>query len=339
MNEQLVTRAGDIALAGRPNVGKSTLLNQLIGQKLSIVTSRAQTTREAVTGILTTDTAQLIFVDTPGLLDPSYTLQRAMLETALNVIREADLALLLLDATRPEELPDAVALEALRLKGAALYVAINKIDAATGDSVEALRRWSREVVGRTAFEISAGTGEGVTALLDALRAGLPESPFYYPEDDLAVQPVRFFVAELIRETIFEEYAEEVPYSTVAAVEEYRESQDPVFIRATVYVERESQKGILVGKNGAAIKRLGERSRAKIEEFTGSRVYLDLNVKALPNWRKKIATLQYLGFPVPASMRTEVNATSGKNRTGRKRRQRARAEEDTTAADRAGRAGT
>jgi GTP-binding protein Era len=319
------TRAGDIALVGRPNVGKSTLLNLLIGERLSIVTPRAQTTREAVTGILTTADSQLIFVDTPGLLDPSYTLQRAMLETALSVLRDADLALLLLDATRPEEVPSGAALEALQSKGEAVYVAINKLDVVAEAGVAALHEWSRREMHRDAVEIAASTGAGTEALLAALRASLPESPFFYPEDDLAVQPVRFFVAEMIRETIFEEYEEEVPYASVAAIDEYREETDPIFIRATIYVERESQKGILVGRAGAGIKRLGERSRAKIEAFVGGHVYLDLRVKALPNWRKKVSSLQYLGFPVPESMRSEVS-DSGK-RMGRKQRQRSRRASD------------
>lgn len=323
------TRAGDVALVGRPNVGKSTLLNSLVGEKLSIVTPRAQTTREAVTGLLTTDTAQLIFVDTPGLLDPSYTLQRAMQETALNVLRDADLALLLLDATRPEELPDDDAIEALRAKGGALYVAINKTDTGSTANVELLHAWSVQELGITPLKIAAATGTGVRELVDRLTAALPVSPFFYPPDELAVQPVRFFVAELIRETVFEEYEEEVPYSAVAAIDEYREASDPVYIRATVYVERETQKAIIVGKNGGGIKRLGERSRAKIEAFIGTRVYLDLWVKTLPNWRKKVSALQYLGFPVPPDLRAEADRdarAAGSLRKGRRSRQRSRESE-------------
>ena len=323
------TRAGDVALVGRPNVGKSTLLNSLVGEKLSIVTPRAQTTREAVTGLLTTESAQLIFVDTPGLLDPSYTLQRAMQETALNVLRDADLAVLLLDATRPEELPAGDAIVALRAKGGALYVAINKTDAGSVQNVDTLRAWSTGELGITPFQIAAATGSGVRELIDGLAAALPESPFFYPADELAVQPVRFFVAELIRETVFEEYEEEIPYSAVAAIDEYREASDPIYIRATVYVERETQKAILVGKNGAGIKRLGERSRGKIEEFVGARVYLDLWVKTLPNWRKKVSALQYLGFPVPPELRAEADRdarAAGRLRKGRRSRQRSRESE-------------
>ncbi|NLG60804.1 MAG: KH domain-containing protein, partial [Candidatus Cloacimonetes bacterium] len=146
--------------------------------------------------------------------------------------------------------------------------------------------------------LSASTGQGVAELLGALEARLPVSPFLYPEDELAVQSVRFFVTELIRETIFEEYEQEVPYSTAVRIEEYREAADPIYIRATIYVERESQKQILIGRGGARIKRLGARAREKIEAFLGQRVYLDLWVKPLANWRRKVGTLQYLGYPVP-----------------------------------------
>lgn len=299
-----VTRAGHVALVGRPNVGKSTLMNALVGEKLSIVTPKAQTTRESVTGILTTDSAQVIFVDTPGLLEPKYALQRAMQETALEVLADADLALVLLDATRPEEVPPPDVVEALRRKGDRMFVLINKIDTASSGGVETLQHWSREQLHMGAREISAETGAGVDALRADIETSLPESPFYYPADDLAVQPVRFFVAELIRETIFELYEQEVPYASIARVEEYRETEDPVYIRATVYVERESQKPILIGKGGAGIRELGRRSREKIEAFTGQHVYLDLWIKALPNWRGKMSALRYLGYRLPPSVAEE-----------------------------------
>ncbi|MBR9989388.1 MAG: GTPase Era [Gemmatimonadetes bacterium] len=301
----LTTRAGHVALIGRPNVGKSTLLNAFMGEKLSIVTPKAQTTRESVTGILTTDTAQAIFVDTPGLLEPKYALQRAMHETALEVIADADLVLLLLDATRPGELPpDGTVLNAIRRRRDAILVIINKIDEGSSDAVEALKTWTRDTFGLEAVPISASRGDGVAELRSAIEAGLPENPFFYPEDELAVQPVRFFVTELIRETIFEMYEQEVPYATIVRVEEYRESDDPVFIRATVYVERESQKPIVIGKGGAGIRDLGSRSRAKIEAFIGQRVYLDLFVKTLPNWRAKLGTLRYLGYRLPPALAHE-----------------------------------
>ncbi len=299
------TRAGHVALVGRPNVGKSTLMNALVGEKLSIVTPKAQTTRESVTAILTTASTQAIFVDTAGLLEPKYALQRAMHETALEVIGDADLVLLLLDATRPAEVPQAgTVLDAIRRRRDAMIVVVNKIDEGTSHDVEALNSWSADTLGLVPRAISAVAGDGVDALRNAIEAGLPENPFFYPEDELAVQPVRFFVTELIRETIFELYEQEVPYSSIVRVEEYREADDPVFIRATVYVERESQKPIVIGKGGAGIRELGRRSREKIEAFIGARVYLDLFVKTLPNWRAKLGTLRYLGYRLPPSMEHE-----------------------------------
>lgn len=292
------TRAGHIALVGRPNVGKSTLLNAFLGEKLSIVTSRAQTTREAVTGILTTDAAQAIFVDTPGLLEPQYALQQSMLHAALATLSSADLVLLLLDATQPGELPDAGVIAILRARIGDVFVAINKVDAAKADAVSELTAWSRRELEREPVRVSAVVGDGVMQLREALVSALPLNPFFYPEDEIATQPVRFFVEEFVRETIFEEYEQEIPYATVVRIEEFREAADPIYIRATIYVERESQKGIIIGQRGAGIKRVGERARSKIESFVGAPVYLDLWVKALPGWRRKASALKYLGYAVP-----------------------------------------
>lgn len=291
------TRAGHIAMVGRPNAGKSTLLNAFLGEKLSIVTPWAQTTREVVAGILTVPGAQAVFVDSPGLLEPRYALQQAMLDAALAAVADADVVLLVLDATRPGDLPTGVGLDAVRRRASDLVVAVNKIDAAGCEIVDELDGWSRRELGTDSQQVSALTGQGVEALRDALVGALPRNPFFYPEDEVAVQPVRFFVAELVRETILEEYEQEVPYATVVRIEEYREAADPIYIRATIYVERESQKPIVIGQGGARIKRLGERSREKIEAFIGARVYLDLWVKTLPGWRKKASALRHLGFSV------------------------------------------
>ncbi|MFO7893550.1 MAG: GTPase Era [Longimicrobiales bacterium] len=292
------TRAGMVALVGRPNVGKSTLMNAFIGEKLSIVTSREQTTRERVLGILTEDGVQMIFVDTPGLLEPRYLLHESMVGEAVAALLDADVVLLLLDPTRTDAPADEEVLEKLRSRGPALHVAINKVDIGDPGVVQRLVDWSRRELHIEPHRISAEKGEGLEALKEALAAGLPESPYLYPPEDLAAQPVRFFVAELIRETIFEEYGQEIPYSTVVGIEEYRESEDPVYIRAEVYVDRKSQKGIIIGKGGRSIKRLGSRARSKIEAFTGTRVYLDLWVKPLPGWRKKADALKRLGYHIP-----------------------------------------
>jgi GTPase len=277
-------------------------MNAMIGEKLSIVTPRAQTTRDKVLGIYSDAHAQIIFVDTPGMLEPSYALHRSMLQTAIDAVRDSDLVLLLLDPSRPDELPAGDALAELKRRDRALLIAINKSDVASQDAIARLRDWARQEFGKEAVLLSAATGAGVETLRDTLVGRLPDSPFFYPEDDIAVQSVRFFVEELIRETVFEEYEQEVPYSTVARIEEYREDQAPVYIRATIFVERESQKPIIIGKQGAGIRKLGQLARAKIEAFVGSPVYLDLWVKAMPGWRNKASSLQFLGYPAPPEQR-------------------------------------
>ena len=282
-----------------PNAGKSTLLNRLVGEHLSIVTSKAQTTWQRVTGILTEGSSQLIFLDTPGLLDGRDLMSRTMHGAALEALAEADVVLLVIDSG---ERPKAVHAE--RIKGALfgvtapIHVAVNKVDVAEESTIEAWENWIAEHLEATVHRISASTGEGTDDLLAAIRADVPEGPFLYPDDEIASDPVRFFVAELVRETIFEQYEQEIPYSVFCRVEEFREDQEPWYVHVDVYVERKSQKGILIGKNGAAIKALGAASRAKIEHFLGRHVYLDLWVKPLDSWRKSRAHLGRLGFRLP-----------------------------------------
>ncbi len=294
------TRAGYVTLVGRPNAGKSTLMNALIGEHLSIVTPKAQTTWQRVTGILTTETAQLVFLDTPGLLEARDLLQKAMLGAALSALAEADVVLVVIDGRYPPSESDTRRLlDALTDIASPLHVALNKIDVAEEAPLEAWRLW---VAGHwpsaQRHEVSAVRGDGLEELTRALEAELPESPFLYPEDEIASQPVRFFVGELVRETVFELYHEEIPYSVVCRVGEFRESQDPVYIQVDVHVERKSQKGILIGKGGAAIRELGAGARQKIEHFIGRPVYLDLWVKPLKGWRRDRKTLGALGYQVP-----------------------------------------
>lgn len=294
------TRTGYVTLVGRPNAGKSTLMNRLIGQHLSIVTPKAQTTWQRVTGILTTEGAQMVFLDTPGLLEARDLLQRAMLGAALEAIREADVVLLVVDGRWPPGAQDRSRIQAA-LEGtkAPVHVALNKVDEAPGDALTAWETWIAQTPWRaTVHRISALRGDGADALLEALAGDLPEAPFLYPEDDVASEPVRFFAAELVRETVFELYGEEIPYSVFCQVEEFREAQDPVYIQVNVYVERSSQKGIVIGSGGQAIRELGRRSREKIEHFLGQRVYLDLWVKPLKSWRRSRARLGEMGFRVP-----------------------------------------
>lgn len=294
------TRTGYVTLVGRPNAGKSTLLNRLVGEHLSIVTPKAQTTWQRVTGILTTAGTQFIFLDTPGLLRATDLLQRAMLAAALEALAEADVVLLVVDATQHlDELDKERIVTALDGARAPVHVALNKVDAASEQSLHGWTSWleKRPWTARI-HRVSALRGDGADELLSALRAELPEAPFLYPEDDIAASPVRFFVAELVRETVFEQYHEEIPYATFCVVEEFREEQDPVYIRIRIFVERTSQKGILLGAGGRAIRDLGQAARAKIEQFLGRRVYLDLWVKPLKSWRKNRARLGEMGFRVP-----------------------------------------
>lgn len=293
------TRTGYVALVGRPNAGKSTLLNRLIGEHLSIVTPKAQTTWQRVTGLLTIGSDQVIFLDTPGLLEARDLLQRAMLGAALEALAEADVVLLVVDTTRPPGASDKERiLTALEEASAPTLVALNKVDAADSRSIDAWDAWIGEHLDATTYRISALDGAGVDDLLAAVRAELPEGPFLYPEDEIASDPVRFFVAELVRETIFEQFRQEIPYSVFCHVEAFREEQDPIYIEVVIYVERKSQKGMLIGKKGAAIRALGETARSKIEHFLGRRVYLDLWVKPLRAWRKNRAHLGRLGFRLP-----------------------------------------
>jgi GTP-binding protein Era len=275
-------------------------MNALVGERLSIVTAKAQTTWQRVTGILTTDRAQMIFLDTPGLLEPRDLLQRAMLASAQEALGEADVILLVLDGSLAwEKLETDPVLAALEDRPPVpLLTAINKVDAAREGRAETIADWASQELGSESFLICALTGEGVDRLRGRLEEALPGGPFLYPEDEIARDPVRFFVAEMIRETVFEEFHQEIPYSVFGQIEEFRENEDPVYIQAHLFVERKSQKGILIGKGGSSIRKLGSRSREKIEEFLGRSVYLDLWIKTLPDWRRKRAHLKKLGFPVP-----------------------------------------
>ena len=293
------TRTGYVTLLGRPNSGKSTLMNRLIGHKLSIVTAKAQTTWQRVTGIHTTDRTQAVFLDTPGLLLAKDLFQQSMLDEALEAVREGDVILLLVDATDPlHEAEENAIREALSLTTSHLIVVINKIDEATPEEVATISQWAKAELQGDPLGVSALHGNGVEALWSEIEEALPEGPFLYPPDDIAAAPVRFFVGEFIRETVFEQFREEVPYSVFAVVDEFREDQDPVYIKANLFVERNSQKGILVGDGGTAIRELGRSSRKKIEEFIGRRVYLELRVKLRPKWRRREKDLGRFGFRVP-----------------------------------------
>ncbi|GAC1481247.1 MAG: GTPase Era [Gemmatimonadaceae bacterium] len=284
------TRAGLVAVVGKPNAGKSTLLNRIVGEKLSIVSPKPQSTRDRIVGIHTSGDIQIVLLDTPGLLAPEYALQRAMRATALSALAEADVILYLADATGgpPPPLVDAAELE--QPPHAPVVLALNKADLLTEAQREGLRLDRPGDV-----LLSAVSGDGVNELVQRVGLLLPVSPFLYPEDDLSVQSTRFFVAELVRETALEQLSDEVPYSVACAIEEYREGRSPLYIRAVIYVERDSQKRILIGEKGSRIREIGRESRVKVERLVGESVYLDLWVKVLPNWRRDARALRRFGY--------------------------------------------
>jgi len=276
-----MTRCGTIVLAGRPNVGKSTLLNKLVGEHLAIVSPKPQSTRMPVVGLLTQDDTQYIFTDSPGLLEPEYQLHEAMRRAALRAIDDAEVIAYLhpLSEYPAPSLASVAKLE--RTPRAPILTIYTKADLAPARS--------------DVLAVSALTGVGIDAILTALRARLPESPFHYDAEELATQPMRFFAAEFIREAAFELLHEELPYSVACEIDEFREGAEPVYIRAMLYVERDSQKGIVIGEGGRTIKALGAAARAKIEALLGQRVFLDLQVKVLPKWRRDEPALKRLGY--------------------------------------------
>jgi GTP-binding protein Era len=286
-------RSGVVALLGRPNAGKSTLLNRLVGEKLAIVTAKAQTTRSRILGILTLPNAQLLLVDTPGLHRGEKALNVALNELADAAAADCDVALVLADPREEWGEAEQSMLERLRGHGAASVLAATKSDLAAAAAVP----WPPPgAADATALRISAQTGQGIQALLDALVERLPEAPPLYPGDQLSDRPVRFLVAELVREAAFEELGQELPYAMAVEVIDFDESRnDLALIRANLLVERRSQKQIVVGRNGAVVKRIGIKARREAEKLLGQRVHLELWVKLEPKWAKRPNRLKSLGY--------------------------------------------
>jgi len=290
-----MTRCGIVALAGAPNAGKSTLMNALVGEPLAIVSPKPQTTREPVRGLLTDETTQIIFVDPAGLLDPGYPLQKAMVRAAIASLNDADLVLHL------HPLPEA---PAPPLKQVARELKLDGLEVTPGrvltvyTKADLVAPSRRSALPPDAFVVSASSKEGIPALLETIRARLPESPFLYDADDIGTQPLRFFAAEFIREAAYAELEQELPYCVAVEIEEFVESRTPVYIRATLAVERESQKPIVLGKGGRTIKAIGTKARVRLEAFLGLRVHLALWVAVWPKWRKSSTALTRLGLPLP-----------------------------------------
>lgn len=289
-------RTGHVALAGAPNVGKSSLLNALVGTHLAIVSPKAQATRLPVVGLRTDGDTQYVWHDLPGLLQPGYLMQERMRDLALDTARQMNLVLHL----HPGSEAPAPALEALAGLDAPLPVPTLLVYT-KGDLLSTSQRARLQ---NTAMVVSAATGEGIDELLARVREALPAGEFAFDPDDVGTQPLRFFVVEYLREAAFELLGDEVPYSFTAEVEEFRESTRPVYIRVTLFIERESQKAIVIGRGGRTIKALGAQARARLEALIGSPVYLDCWIKVLPRWRKDAAALARFGFPELANHHKE-----------------------------------
>jgi GTP-binding protein Era len=284
-----MTKCGSVVLAGRPNVGKSTLLNALIGEHLAIVSPKPQSTRLPVVGLLTRGDTQFMFTDSPGLLEPEYHLHVAMRAAALRAIDDAEVIAYLhpLAEYPAPPLPQVAKLN--RPPKAPIVTVYTKADLAPTSTL-----LHQPPPPSTAI-VSAVTRQGLDALLDALRGHLVDGPFHYDPDEMATQPMRFFAAEFVREAAFELLHEELPYSVAVEIDEFREGSEPVYIRAVVYVERDSQQGIVIGEGGRTIKALGQAARAKIAALLGGNVYLELHVKVLPKWRRHEPSLKRLGY--------------------------------------------
>jgi GTP-binding protein Era len=303
-------RSGFVALIGRPNVGKSTLLNQLVGEKVAITSPVAQTTRNRLRAILTTPSAQLVLLDTPGIHKPHHLLGERLVKTAKGAIGDVDVVLLLVDGSQPAGRGDGFIVELLRHCRVPVHVALNKHDLVDPAQAEALLASYRDLLaGRGDFAspveqeplawplhpVSALTGEGTEALVAALSAELPEGPHLYPHDAVSDQPEQLLMAELIREQVLSHTREEVPHSVAVSIERVVDDGPRTAVLATVLVERPSQKGILIGKGGRMLRTIGQGARLQMEKVFSGPVYLELFVKVVPGWRRSAARLAELGY--------------------------------------------
>lgn len=287
-------KSGYVAILGKPNAGKSTLMNRLLGSKISITTHKPQTTRHQILGIHSEDDYQIIFLDTPGVIDPRYELQKAMMKTVDRARADADIILLIVDVT-DHQIPGRIYKMFSSMKKK-IYLVINKIDKVSDQQAEVVASGIQEKFefDETLF-VSAITGVGLQNIMDTIKANVKPGPPFYPKDMLSEQPVRFFVAEIIREQLFLLYHQEVPYSSTVDIVQYDERDDLDYISADIIVNRESQKGILIGKGGKAIKKLGKNARGVIEDFVEKKVYLDLHVKVREKWREDPNKVRHFGY--------------------------------------------
>ncbi len=288
-------RSGYVAILGKPNAGKSTLMNRLLGNKISITTHKPQTTRHQIIGIHSEEEMQIIFLDTPGVIDPKYELQKAMMKTVDRARTDADILLLIVDV-KDHNIPGRIYKMFSSMKGKDIFLVLNKIDKVTDQEAEGVAQKLEEQFDfDDTFLVSALNGDGLQNLMDNIKEHIKPGPPFYPKDMLSEQPVRFFVAEMIREQLFLLYHQEIPYSSTIDIVQYDERDDLDYISADIIVNRNSQKGILIGKGGKAIKKLGKSAREVIEAFVDKKIYLDLHVKVREKWREDPSRVRHYGY--------------------------------------------
>lgn len=288
-------KAGFVNIIGNPNAGKSTLMNALMGEKLSIVTPKVQTTRHRIMGILNGDDYQIVYSDTPGIIDPKYKLQEGMMKFVGTALSDADLILLVIDCA--DKIPfHPATLDKVKKTKVPVFVVLNKYDLVGNDGVNVLfEQWSKEMPEAKVFPVSALEKIHTRELLDQIIKVLPQSPPYFPKDEVSDRTMRFFVSEIIREKILNNYDKEIPYSCEVAIETYKEEEDIVRIGAVIFTERESQKRILIGHQGSSLKRVGTQARKDMEAFIGKKVFLQTFVKVDENWRNDPRKLRNFGY--------------------------------------------
>ena len=288
-------KSGFVNIIGNPNVGKSTLMNALVGERLSIVTSKAQTTRHRIMGIVNGEDYQIVYSDTPGILKPNYKLQESMMSFVNTAISDADIILYVTDTVESSS-KNIEYIERLRENPTPVILAINKIDLTTQDKLEELyQRWKELLPKAEIFPISATEKFNLDPLFDRILALLPESPPWYDKDIFTDRNLRFFASEIIREKILLNYSKEIPYCTEVVIESFKENNDIWNIEAIIYVTRDSQKGIIIGKGGAALKKVGTEARKDMEAFFEKRVFLQIFVKVNPDWREDKRRLKQFGY--------------------------------------------
>ena len=286
-------KAGFVSIVGKPNVGKSTLMNKLVGENLSITNAKAQTTRHRIMGILNADDFQIVYSDTPGILEPKYALHDAMMSYVRVSLEDADIILLVVEWG---EKFDPSTYERFKSLPTPLLLLINKVDKVPkADRRGIIDYWKQHIPAREVIPVSALTGENVDKIFPALLALLPEHPGYFPKEDFTNRSERFFASEIIREKILSNYNQEVPYSAEVGIEDFKEEADIIRIRATIFIERDSQKGIIIGKGGSMLKKVGSEARIDMESFFGKKIFLETHVKVAGDWRKQKDKLRRFGY--------------------------------------------